>query len=187
MMTSSDCPSHQGMVDEGGSTESEEVREAAIALQDVHSCVELILGASMRTPDLFESLMPIWLAEEPTVSPSSVLMGTARAFAERLEASQEGYKSGMAAAKQSEAELQYERVVLAMVKLFVRQPASLTGFQQLVPMVFNVYLALGSALRRKLCDVLKQVIAADDRPLLHRCSLIIYDGLRWPLMTDDDL
>jgi hypothetical protein len=75
---------HQGILDEGGSTESEEARAAAIALQDVHSCVELILGASMRTPDLFESLMPIWLLEEPNVSPSSVLMGTARAFAERL-------------------------------------------------------------------------------------------------------
>jgi hypothetical protein len=178
---------HQGILDEGGSTESEEAREAAIALQDVHSCVELILGASMRTPDLFESLMPIWLLEEPNVSPSSVLMGTARAFAERLEASQEGYKSALAAAKQSEADLQYERVVLAMVKLFVRQPGSLTGFQQLVPRVFNVYLALGTALRRKLCDVLKQVIAAGYRPLLHGCSLVLYDGLRWPLMTVDGL
>jgi hypothetical protein len=38
-----------------------------------------------------------------------------------------------------------------------------------------------------LCDVLKQVIAADDRPLLHGCSLVIYDGLRWPLMAVDGL
>ena len=46
-----------GMPDEGDAGDDEEAREAATALADVHACIELIMSASMRSKDSFESLM----------------------------------------------------------------------------------------------------------------------------------
>lgn len=147
---------NDGIVDEGDAGESEEQKERAIALADVHACVELIIGASLRTPEAFASLLPIWLSEKTNVSPPSVLMGVGRAFAKRLADAEDTYKGRLGASAQTEEDLQYERVVLAMISLFVKEPGSLTGFQQLVPKVFDTFLCLGSSLRAKMCELLKE-------------------------------
>ena len=47
------------------------------------------------------------------------------------------------------------RVILALVALFVASPGKLTGLQQIVPKVFDVYLALKTPLRLQLCSMLK--------------------------------
>ena len=44
-------------------------------------------------------------------------------------------------------------MVLVLVQLFVAKPDLLTGFQGLVPYIFDTYLARGVALRDELCKV----------------------------------
>ena len=47
-----------------------------------------------------------------------------------------------------------ERVIIALAALFIERSNDLLGFQQLVPRVFDVYLAKGTPLRSELCRVL---------------------------------
>ena len=47
-----------------GDAADEEAMEAAAALADVHACIEVILGAAMRSPEAFDKLMPLWLGDE---------------------------------------------------------------------------------------------------------------------------
>ena len=49
-----------------------------------------------------------------------------------------------------------ERVVMCLATLFVARPAKLTAFAQLVPQVFDTYLALGSAPRAELNKLLME-------------------------------
>ena len=70
-----------------------------------------------------------------------------------------------------------ERIVLALASLFVEQPDRLTGFQCLVPSIFETYLVKGSPLRARLCKQLVeggmdaatvQRISEDDRLVAQR-------------------
>ena len=129
---------------------------AAAALADVNCCIELLLGS----PALSE-LLPVWTtttANGATVDPPAALAGTALAFSARLLAHESKYQPTASASQTDVAaaaeDAHYERVVLALVTLFVESPDRLTGFQQIVPRVFDVYLALGTALRTKLCEML---------------------------------
>ena len=45
--------------------------------------------------------------------------------------------------------------MLSLIILFVQRPSVLTGFQNLVPRVFDVYLAKGTALRAKVGEMLR--------------------------------
>ena len=51
----------------------------------------------------------------------------------------------------TDADRRREKAILALISLFVARPDALTGFQALVPQVFETYLAKGGALREELC------------------------------------
>ena len=147
-----------GKADEGDEGD-EAAMEAAAALADVHACIELILGSAYNFEkrslvpyegdSQFEQLMPIWEGSITGTAPAAALAGMARAFSARLYGADGKGTSG----KLDEAN---ERVILALVKLFVSKPESLTGFQQLVPMCFTKHLAVGTALRDEMCTILME-------------------------------
>ena len=122
-----------GMVD----GDDEEALEVAAALADVHSCISLILGAAE-----LDEMLPVWTSTSPVTNPPFALTGAARAFGTQLFEHEPTYKPMASGGTPTDAS--YERVVLVLVNLFVLRPASLTGFQQLVPRVFDVYLAKGT-------------------------------------------
>ena len=144
----------------GGVDEDEEAEAAAAAaLADVHSCIELLLGAGDKT---HKELLPVWtaaLGADAQTSPSVALAGAAKAFSASLFAHEKAYKptatNGSEGAVGAE-NAHYEAVILSLVALFVASPGKLTGFQQIVPGVFDTYLALGTPLRLKLCQMLRE-------------------------------
>ena len=107
----------------------------------------------MRTTDAFDELLPVFATGEAAkTSPSAALAGMARAFAQRFR---EGAKLD-------------EKVVLALLRLFVARPDSLTGFQQLVPTIFDEYLKLGTPLRAEMGRLLSD--AGFDPGLVERIN-----------------
>eukprot|EP00966_Prymnesium_polylepis_P041039 952442-Prymnesium_polylepis.1 len=83
-------------------------------------------------------------------------MGAGSYFVDSVLGDEAEYKARRDAATPSAQDKRHERVLMAMVALFVERPEELTGFQMLVPKVFDVFLAKGSALRSDLCERLKQ-------------------------------
>ena len=139
--------------------EDDDAKAAAEALRDVHACIELLLSVSMQSDASFEEMMPHWISAGRNVSPAAALAGMARAFTPRLLGDTDGYlarrNDGAEGDEWRVADVARERVVLALLRLFVRRPDSLTGFQQLVPGVFDAHLALGTSLRTEMCTMLK--------------------------------
>ena len=164
----------EGRQDEGDEGD-EAALEAAAALADVHACIELILGASRKDREAFNKLLPVWTGTKAGTSPAAALAGMARAFITRIVDDAAGYQSRLAASDAARAsDAAHERVILALVELFVARPESLTGFQQLVPSVFDVHLALGSTLRNQMCEMLIEGKTMDG-------------ALAERIRTDDDL
>ena len=164
----------EGRQDEGDEGD-EAAMEAAAALADVHACIEMILGASRKDPAAFKKLLPAWTDPKPGTSPAAALAGMARAFITRIVDDAPGYEQRKALAPaERAADMAHERVVLALVELFVTKPDSLTGFQQLVPAIFDVHLALDTPLRNEMCDMLAAGGGMDS-------------NLAARMRTDDDL
>ena len=157
-------------MDAGGELHDEQALHAAATLSDVHSCMELLLGAMP-----LEELMPTWkAADSDKATPPVALAGTARAFSTKLWANEAAFiarrdgtqppspggdsaglrRVAFDAADDAAVDASNEKVLLALVSLFVEDPNRLTGFQKLVPRVFDAYLALNTPLRQELASKL---------------------------------
>jgi len=123
-----------------------------LQLKDVFTSIVLVLSASMSSSDRFKQILPEWLHPKGAASPAQALAGTASQFVESLFGDEAGYKERRDKGCPTPHDKKNERVLMAMVALFVERPDDLTGFQMLVPRVFDVYLAKGSALRTELCN-----------------------------------
>ena len=111
-------------------------------LGEAHACVARLLGASMVSPEAFAEFLPLWKMTTSSVAPPTALAGAAAHLSDTIFS-------------QSQApDASSERAVLALVRLFVVQPARLNGFQSLVPAIFTSYLARGTPARAKLCETL---------------------------------
>ena len=130
----------------------EVVPEAAntFDMDELLQCIAHLLSSSMHTHESFNAMLPTWLAvdapDDVRALPYVALAETAHHFAAHLY-------SGNKKPKDHDNKAD-ERTILAFVGLFVKQPERLTGFQQLVPKVFESHLTKGGALRTKLCEML---------------------------------
>ena len=107
----------------------------------LYRCVVHLLSASMKSREDFDVLLPLWTATDDAVSPTKALAGAAAEFERALVENEEGYGARRGRDELTASDEMHERVILALVALFVEKPESLTGFQNLVPRVFEVYLA----------------------------------------------
>jgi len=142
---------HHLVISAGGASRSVEEGEVAA----LYRCVVYILGASMRSRGEFDALLPVWLNDDQHVSPTAALAGAAALFEQELAEHEAGYRQRREAAGLSPEDEAHERVILAMMALFVKRPEALTGFQNLVPRVFDVYLAQKTILRSKVGEMLR--------------------------------
>ena len=131
-----------------------------LELVEVHMGLAHMLSASMLSTESFAAALPIWAVVDPAnksspiASPPAALAATAAYLAATMMSGAPDYLKRRDAKKTSPADASNERIVMAMVRLFVASPERLTGFQSLVPSVFGSYLSRGCALRTKLCDIL---------------------------------
>eukprot|EP00966_Prymnesium_polylepis_P334356 7389730-Prymnesium_polylepis.1 len=129
------------------------VFDDAIAIS-IRKSFSRILGLSMESIEGFRSnLMPLLLRAD--LSPGAALAETAHELAQQAADNESGYATRCTSGQLLPSDVAFERKVLALVLLFVERPATLTGFQNLVPKIFDVYLAKGTALRRELCTLLE--------------------------------
>lgn len=146
----------------------EEIAFHTASLPDLFRCVELLLGLSMRTDKTFNTLLPLWLSPDSNTSPPAALAGAAMAFSQKLPKLSAEYKEHTAANQKTDADISNERIILAMIRLFVEKPEALTGFQNLVPDVFDVFLMRGTQLRKDLCSML--LASGKDRDVIDRIA-----------------
>jgi len=152
----------------GVARRAKETKRLSDSLPDLFRCIEVLLGLSMRTDDTFDKLLALWVSPEPDTSPPSALAGAALAFSKKLPTLSAEYKERSAANKKSDADISNERIILAMIRLFVEKPEALTGFQNLVPEVFDVFLLRGTQLRKDLCSML--LASGKERDVVQRIA-----------------
>ena len=104
------------------------------------------------------------------VAPAAALAGAAERFRHEVARGEGEYQGRREAGSLNGVDIAAELTILAMIRLFVEKPESLTGFQNLVPQVFDVYLAKGTKLREDLCSML--LSSGKDRDVIDR---IAYD------------
>ena len=145
----------------GPATDIGEIDMATKAkISDLHSCIAHMLGSSMHSHERFMAMLPIWAESDPEgakkADPPAALADTAVHFSQRVFTKQSSYRSRRDKKALTPEDKADERVVLAMIGLFVKQPERLVGIQQLVPKVFDCYLAKSTALRDELCMMLSK-------------------------------
>ena len=158
------------------------------------ACIEL--NQARRSKDEFAKVVPAFTADAPGTSPPAALAGMARAFIARIVNDAAGYQARLGAAERLSDEV-HERVILALLALFVAKPGSLTGFAQLVPAVFDVHLTRDSALRLEMCAMLADMdamdaalverIATDDGASRSPISCDLSNSSHWRPMDRDAL
>ena len=133
---------------------AEEMAKLKGGLAPLHKAVRLLISLSIRDPRHFDALLPLWVKPAADSSPGSALAGAAKALKREIASNEAAYLDRREKGALDELDLAHERAILAMVRLFVENSESLTGFQECVPRVFDGYLALGTTLRASLCEML---------------------------------
>ena len=152
---------------DGGALEKE-LEQLRGSLPDLYRCVELVLGLSMRSDEDFQALLPIWTTVDALVAPNAALLGAALQFREVVAEHESGYQSRRDTDALEEPDRADERTIICMIRLFVEKPEALVGFQNLVPRVFDVYLAKGTKLRSQLVSML--LSSGKDRDVIERIA-----------------
>lgn len=128
---------------------------ASRPLHDLFRCLSILLSASMRSPAVFRAMLSIWTdTADKSISPGESLLGAATVLAGELGEHVSEYSAHRDRSQLEPSDRRREQAILALIALFVARPDSLTGFQKLVPRVFDVYLCKGSKLRGELCTML---------------------------------
>ena len=141
---------------------SQELDRLKSSLPHLHRGFQLMLNLAARDESNLKSLFPLWVDPGPTHMPSTLLAGAAKQLASDLTDKGGGYRMRRNTGALNMHDLSYERTILAMLQLFVRLPEVLTGFQNLAPVVFDIYLEHGSELRDKVCKVLQEASQPDS-------------------------